>query len=151
MESNQKFNIRVYGLLIANNCVLVTDEFLWEKSVTKFPGGGLEWGEGIIDCLRREFKEELNIDIYNEKLFYLTDFFQLSLLDKNHQIISVYYLVSCNNYELIPVKLIAHDHVKQEHGSQIFRWLNLQALESKDFHFPIDKIVVEKVRKLYER
>ena len=52
------FNIRVYALLInEKNEVLITDEFRFGKEVTKFPGGGLHWGEGTIDCLQRECRE----------------------------------------------------------------------------------------------
>lgn len=29
----------------------------------KFPGGGLEYGEGVLECLHREFDEELNVKI----------------------------------------------------------------------------------------
>ncbi|MFN5439619.1 MAG: NUDIX hydrolase, partial [Bacteroidota bacterium] len=41
------FNIRVYGILISDdNQVLVSDEFIRGNYYTKFPGGGLEFGEG---------------------------------------------------------------------------------------------------------
>jgi 8-oxo-dGTP diphosphatase len=151
MVSDQKFNIRVYGLLLVNNCVLVSDEFLWGKSLTKFPGGGLEWGEGTIDCLRREFQEELGLAVTVEKLFYVTDFFQESLLDKDQQIISIYYRVSSLDHGAIPVKSTPHDHAVREHESQVFRWLALNEMKPEDFYFPIDKIVVQQLHKLYER
>jgi 8-oxo-dGTP diphosphatase len=149
MSTNQKFNIRVYGLLIVNGQLLVSDEFLWGKAITKLPGGGLEWGEGISDGLIREFNEELGITIKIEKLFYLNDFFQLSLVDKNHQIISIYYLVSTEKPDLIPVKDRAHDHPEAVHGSQVFRWIDLKSISASDFYFPIDKIVIEELNKLY--
>lgn len=149
MQTNQKFNIRVYGILLVNDCILVSDEHLWGKSLTKFPGGGLEWGEGIIDCLKREFKEELNLEINVEKLFYINDFFQLSQINKDHQIISIYYIVSSKNANEIVTKKNAHDHPVFEHGSQVFRWLELKCVSSDDFHFPIDKIVASHLQKLY--
>src|SRR5690554_7703301 len=88
------FNIRVYGILInEDNEVLLSDERRLGQKFTKFPGGGLELGEGIKDCLIREFKEELEIAIDVGTLFYLTDFYQKSAFGKNDQIISVYYFV----------------------------------------------------------
>ena len=57
------FNVRVYGILIHKENLLVSDEFIKGKLITKFPGGGLEFGEGTIDCVIREFMEELNLKI----------------------------------------------------------------------------------------
>ena len=58
------FNIRVYGILKdSQNRILVTDEFIRGNYFTKFPGGGLEFGEGTRDCLKREFKEEANLGV----------------------------------------------------------------------------------------
>ena len=58
MESN-RFNVRVYGLLLnEKEEILVTDEFRLGVLMMKFPGGGLEFGEGTIDCLRRECMED---------------------------------------------------------------------------------------------
>ena len=53
----KRFNVRVYGLLINHNQqLLVADEaFKSGQLATKFPGGGLELGEGLIDGLKREF------------------------------------------------------------------------------------------------
>ena len=59
----QRFNVRVYGLLM-NDCeqILVADEvFKNGNRATKFPGGGLELGEGTREGLAREFKEETGI------------------------------------------------------------------------------------------
>jgi hypothetical protein len=48
MDNSAKFNIRVYGLLINKQQeVLVTDEYRIGMYMTKFPGGGLEYGEGL--------------------------------------------------------------------------------------------------------
>src|SRR6266566_4559732 len=88
------FNLRVYGILLGeNNQVLVSDEFIRGKYYTKFPGGGLELGEGTRDCLKREFKEEMDLDVEVGEHIYTTDFFQVSAFNPDHQIISIYYLV----------------------------------------------------------
>ncbi|RZK13557.1 MAG: NUDIX hydrolase, partial [Flavobacterium sp.] len=49
------FNVRVYGVLINHdNQVLISDEQSGGRTFSKFPGGGLELGEGLIDALKRE-------------------------------------------------------------------------------------------------
>ena len=59
-----RFNVRVYGLLINDRSeVLISREIIQGMRVTKFPGGGLEFGEGIEDGLKREFIEELSLEV----------------------------------------------------------------------------------------
>src|SRR3981189_2606911 len=88
------FTIRVYGILLnKNKQVLVSDEHIRGKQYTKFPGGGLEFGEGTRDCLKREFMEEMNLDVRVTDHLYTTDFFQMSSFNPYHQIISIYYRV----------------------------------------------------------
>src|SRR5438067_57377 len=87
------FNVRVYGILIKEESVLITDECVYGQLITKFPGGGLQFGEGLIDCLKREFREELEMDIEVANHFYTTDFFQSSAFNEKQQVISIYYLV----------------------------------------------------------
>ncbi|MEO8111148.1 MAG: NUDIX domain-containing protein, partial [Ginsengibacter sp.] len=71
------FNIRVYGILINNEKqVLVSDEFIRGKYYTKFPGGGLEFGEGTRNCLVREFEEEMDLTVETADHIYTTDYFQ---------------------------------------------------------------------------
>ncbi|GAJ02545.1 unnamed protein product, partial [marine sediment metagenome] len=51
----QHFVVRVYGLIINDKKeVLLTDEYQLGMKMTKFPGGGLEFGEGPVDCIKRE-------------------------------------------------------------------------------------------------
>jgi 8-oxo-dGTP diphosphatase len=85
----KRFNIRVYGICIQGGKVLINEELIRGQKVIKFPGGGLDWGEGTIACLKREWREELAIDINVTGHFYTTDFFQDSAFD-NSQVISIY-------------------------------------------------------------
>lgn len=145
----KKFNIRVYGLLInSRDEILVSDEFRLGVFMTKFPGGGLKFGEGTIDCLKREFLEETGMNIEVSSHFYTTDFFQPTFyLDEVQQIISIYYFVKTENPESfsgISEKPFDFDIVKD--GAQKFRWLKLSVMSEKIFTLPIDKKVAEMIR-----
>lgn len=140
------FNIRVYGLLIHQGCVLVSDEQRFGKQFTKFPGGGLELGEGVKDCLIREFIEEVGIRIKVEDLFYLTDFFQKSAFNDKDQLISIYYFVSTN--ENLAINTVSDRFDFETNNQEVHRWVALSEIESRDFEFPIDKLVVEKLQAL---
>lgn len=139
-----RFNIRVYGLLFnEHNQILLVHEKINDFKFTKFPGGGLEFGEGIADCLIREFREETGLDIHDLRHFYTTDFFQTSAFKSNDQIISVYYKVYTNN-DWREVKL--HDH-EVNNGNRTeylrFEWVDMENLTSDKLTFPIDKLVGE--------
>ena len=140
----KSFNVRVYGLLInSNNELLLSDERRGGVSFTKFPGGGLEFGEGVTDALIREFSEELAIDVTVEDFFYVNDFFQVSAFNENHQLLSFYYFVKYNKCEEIGQETyqfpLLDDGEKQ-------RWVSINELSEDDFTFPIDQVVIEKLK-----
>lgn len=138
------FNIRVYGILInENDEVLLSDERRFGQEFTKFPGGGLELGEGMKDCLIREFKEELNLEIEVNELIYLTDFYQKSAFGLDDQIISVYYSVSSKDIESIEASRIPFDF--DGDAIESHRWKKRSELTEEDVTFPIDKLVVGKL------
>ncbi|WP_184542393.1 NUDIX domain-containing protein [Mucilaginibacter sp. FT3.2] len=137
------FNVRVYGLLLNDNDeLLISDEQEYGMQFTKFPGGGLELGEGLIDGLKREFMEECSLEIEVVGHFYTTDFFVKSAFNDS-QVISVYYLVRSISPLNLNTKTIAFDFDGEGEVLQSFRWVNLTALSIADFTFPTDKRVVE--------
>jgi 8-oxo-dGTP pyrophosphatase MutT (NUDIX family) len=128
------FNIRVYGLLINDrNEVLVTEEFRFGKQMIKFPGGGLHFGEGTIDCVKREFMEELNCNVEVVKHFYTIDYFQASAFNENHQLFSIYYIVQGNP------DLSGKENKPTKEEEQSFYWVSLSTISENDFTFPVDK------------
>jgi 8-oxo-dGTP diphosphatase len=147
-----RFNIRIYGVLIDNNKrVLVSDEYIRGGFFTKFPGGGLEFGEGTRDCLKREFKEETGLDVEIGEHIYTTDFFQISAFNNNDQIISIYYLVHGDASQLA-VKtdrfdFMPHQVSDPEGEAEVFRWIEWDALDESMMDLPIDKIVVSLIKK----
>jgi 8-oxo-dGTP diphosphatase len=147
MEHQGQFVIRVYGLIINDNKeVLVTDEFQLGHRMTKFPGGGLQFGEGPVDCLEREMQEECNGQIIKGiRHFYTTDFFQKALFYPNHQLISIYYTALLDGPAVFRVTDRKFDFPEEQNGSQSFRWVKIKLLDSSEFSFPIDKLVAEKL------
>ena len=148
----ERFNIRVYGILMDNNKnVLVSDEFVRGNYFTKFPGGGLELGEGTRDCLKREFKEETGLSVEIGKHLYTTDFYQPSAFRATDQIISIYYAVSCKDLSGLKTSLISFDISKNitenpTAAGESFRWVSWDNFSSDTVHLPIDKIVAELIK-----
>lgn len=153
----ERFNIRVYGILINDEKqVLVSDEFIRGQYYTKFPGGGLEFGEGTRDCLKREFMEELNLEVEVLDHLYTTDFFQESAFRPGDQIISIYYLVkpmqtisarlSDKKFDFDEEQLLRYEE-KQE--VETFRFIGWENLSAESVTLPIDKIVVELIKEKF--
>ena len=136
------FNVRVYGILINDGNLLVSDEYIKGKFITKFPGGGLEFGEGVADCVIREFKEELDLKIGIISHFYTTDFFVTSAFNTNSQVISIYYLVKAVEPMKFKISTKEFDFIKKP-GAQSFRWIPLDDIKESNFTFVIDKKIAE--------
>lgn len=135
---DKRFNIRVYGIWINKRNVLVNEEIIRGRKIIKFPGGGLNWGEGLTDCLKREWREELGITVDIVRHFYTTDFFQPSAFD-NSQVISVYYLVTGQ----VP------DNIVNTEANERTFWMSADNITANTFTLPIDKIVGEMLQKQF--
>ncbi len=131
------FNIRVYGIVIKDNHILLSDETIYGKFYTKFPGGGLEPGEGTRDCIKREFMEEMNWHVEAGEHLYTTDFYQQSAFNAAHQIISIYYLVNP-----LEDKEIQYSEEPAFFEMENYRWADISNLTEDSVTLPIDKIVV---------
>src|SRR4051812_8731866 len=151
------FNLRVYGILInPHHQLLVSDEYIRGQYYTKFPGGGLEFGEGTRDCLAREFMEEMNLKIEVGEHLYTTDYFQLSAFNHQHQIISIYYLVQA----LEPIRVRLSDKpfdfdsgqlaiYEQQKEIETFRFIDWENVSEDSVSLPIDKIVVRMLKERF--
>src|SRR5215470_3993457 len=147
-SSPGSFNIRVYGVLInEEKQVLVSDEYIRGSYYTKFPGGGLELGEGTRDCLEREFKEEMNLEVEIGEHLYTTDFYQVSAFNSAHQIISIYYYVSALEEITVPLRAKEFDFDEQQMEvynktkmTETFRFIEWKDFSEEKVTLPIDKI-----------
>jgi ADP-ribose pyrophosphatase YjhB (NUDIX family) len=143
-KKTKHITIRVYAIIInKKNEVLLSDEFRLGMKITKFPGGGLEFGEGTIGCLKREAKEEFGQEIEVLEHFYTTDYFQPAMHDDDLQVFSIYYLARFKDKVKFKISAKAFDFDKLDDGAQSFRWQAIKTLKIEDITLPIDKKVVE--------
>ncbi len=148
------FNIRVYGILINDQKqILVSDEFIRGNYYTKFPGGGLEIGEGTRDCLKREFREEMDLNVEIGDHIYTTDFYQKSAFNPHHQIISIYYYAKALEPITAPIRLKEFDFdeaqlkvYEKENEIETFRFIDWEVFTSDSVTLPIDKFVVNMLK-----
>jgi ADP-ribose pyrophosphatase YjhB (NUDIX family) len=153
------FNVRVYGILIdAERGLLVSDEFIRGKYYTKFPGGGLEFGEGTRECLRREFIEEMNLKIEVLDHLYTTDFYQESAFRPGDQIISIYYMVKALEPIAVRLSNIPFDFDEAQllayadkNEIETFRFIPLAKLSEDSVTLPIDQVVLTMIKEKYAR
>jgi 8-oxo-dGTP diphosphatase len=152
------FNIRVYGIHVSeDNQVLVSDEFIRGNYYTKFPGGGLEFGEGTRECLVREFMEEMNLQVEVKEHLYTTDFFQMSAFNPEHQIISVYYRVQPLEIIKVPLRPTPFEFDEKQlevyrttGETETFRMIPLEEFGEHSVSLPIDKVVADLVKSLFK-
>ena len=146
------FNVRVYGIMInEQKQVLVSDEYIRGGYYTKFPGGGLEFGEGTLECIIREWQEELSQQVEVVEHIYTTDFFQISAFDGTTQIISIYYLVKPISPFTAPILSQPFDFEIPEGVTEVegVRWINWDEFNSATVTLPIDKVVADLVKVKY--
>ncbi len=136
------FNVRVYGLIFnSENQVLLSDEFQLGTKMTKFPGGGLHFGEGTVECLQREAMEEFNQEIEVLEHFYTLDYFQPSMFYSEYQLLSIYYTARFKEQVKFKISTRPFDFPEMKNGNISFRWKSLNELTEDDLTLPIDKKV----------
>lgn len=148
------FNVRVYGILLGDNKqVLVSDEYIRGGYYTKFPGGGLEFGEGTRDCLKREFKEEMDLEVRIGDHIYTTDFFQMSAFTPDQQIIAIYYFAHALEPIKAPLRIKPFDFDEQQlevykrtGETETFRFIDWDNFSAEEITLPIDKIVANIIK-----
>jgi 8-oxo-dGTP diphosphatase len=150
------FTIRVYGILLnQHKQVLVSDEHIRGNYYSKFPGGGLELGEGTRDCLKREFMEEMNLRVEVGAHLYTTDYFQMSAFNPADQIIAIYYFAKALEPITAPIRTVPFDFDEREQKiyaekqqTETFRFIDWNDFSADSVTLPIDKIAAAMVKEL---
>src|SRR3989344_980797 len=118
---------------IITACVFLHKEgkaFIGKRSKTKsflpgkweLPGGHVEFGETLEECLRRELREEFDIEIILGKPYFE---FTYLMNDGNDHVIEVLYLAQMENPDQ-EIRLRAEDH-------EDYKWISEDEID-KYFH-----------------
>lgn len=134
-----KINVRAYAAVLKKRCVLALQEEYAGQQLLKFPGGGLEFGEGILDCLHREFEEELNLKIENLRHFHTQEEFLVSRFRPNEQLLTIYYIA-----EIVDVD----DLIIRDACIEKIEWVSLDS-EENPFPLPVDMIVFDLLKQKF--
>jgi ADP-ribose pyrophosphatase YjhB (NUDIX family) len=141
-----RFNLRVYALIIdENKRILLSDEYRFGHFFTKFPGGGVEANEGILTALKRELQEELSAEVLSSSFFYFNDFEQISAFDSTQSLVAFYYLVQVKEPEKIGTNVYPTPFSEETEKQ---RWVNIYDVNADDLTFPIDQLVLGKVKEM---
>lgn len=89
--------IRVAGILVKDDRILLVRHEKREKSYWLLPGGGVELGESAGEALVREFQEEVGLSIEVGKLVLVQDSIPPDL---HRQVLNLYFLVSAKKLDL---------------------------------------------------
>ncbi|HEY4540273.1 MAG TPA: NUDIX domain-containing protein [Faecalibacter sp.] len=137
---SKPFNVRVYALLEHQGKIMIIHEPFQNQLIYKFPGGGLEFGEGTRECLIREFKEELNLEVEIGEHFYTQDFFIQNAFDPTEQILMIYYCAQTTDVALENLKVMDED-------IQEVMWWDKKDLNPDRMTLATDKIVIDLYQK----
>ncbi len=85
--------IRVAGLLMVNNSILMVEHIKNGKTYWLLPGGGVNIGEEVKTALQRELKEELNLKCGVNDLLFVVE----SLSARGDHIIQPTYRIEAEN------------------------------------------------------
>lgn len=140
--NDKRFNVRVYGIVVYKGKILLSHENYKDREFTKFPGGGLEWGESTHECLVREFKEELKIDVEPGFLFHVTESFQQSKFYPEDQVLGIYFLVNSEEFDRIKTK--ERNSTNPDKG-ETFEWVGLNDFKIERLNFDSDREAAAKL------
>ncbi|MCU4706597.1 NUDIX hydrolase [Mycoplasma sp. CSL7503-lung] len=141
IEKNKKFKLRVGAILIHENRLLVAydDENNYYQYL---PGGKVDFGESFEECIKRELKEELDLNVNSLQEFCLYEgFFFNKYVKKDFHEISMYYLVKSN----IEPWFNQEDVVFYEENRKLtFKWIEIEKLDEYNV---LPKKIIDKIKK----
>ncbi len=127
------------GAFIHHNFDGVTKVFLPKRAATKkfmpgiyeFPGGHIEFGEEMVEGLKREVREELEMEITVGDPFYVFDY--KNPIKGSHSIEVIYFATFVNSIEEIKIHEGDHDNFGWFSEKEIEKIAEHKSREDKEF------------------
>ena len=116
------------GLAIKNNKLLVSEGFDKVRNETFYRclGGGIEFLEKSEEALKREFLEEINVDITVKNFLGISENILTYQGNKSHELILFYSIeISGENYQ-------EEYKVIDDHGETIAKWIEIDEFKNKN-------------------
>jgi len=124
----------VKALILHQNKVLLVKEVIDGEIVYDFPGGGLEYGESLIQALKREVKEEIGLEV---KVKGVVGAWSFIVKGSQTQAVLIGYQCSLKDTDNLTIDL-SHNPAKNEHIVDTL-WVDLDELITqgeKKYHLP---------------
>jgi phosphoglycolate phosphatase len=136
-QEAEQMPVVTVGALIFNDAgnVLMVRTHKW-SNLWGIPGGKIKWGEDSIAALRREIKEETNLDIMNIEFILVQDCIHSKEFYRDAHFVLLNYTA----------RAVGSTEVKLNDEAREFGWLSVQDALKKDINHPT-RILLEAVAK----
>jgi ADP-ribose pyrophosphatase YjhB (NUDIX family) len=127
------------GALIFNdaNEVLMVRTHKW-SNLWGIPGGKVKWGESSEDALRRELKEETNLDVADIRFILVQDCIHSKEFYREAHFVLLNYTCRC----------VGRPEVKLNDEAREFRWVSIPQAVPMPINQPTRKLLLEVARQL---
>ena len=125
--------IATVGALISDGTgrVLMIRTQKW-SNLWGIPGGKIKWGEGSVDALRREIKEETNLEVTDIEFVLVQDCIHSKEFYRDAHFVLLNYTCRC----------IGDPQVKLNDEAREFRWVTLEEAMGMELNLPTRKLVL---------
>lgn len=145
-KNNNTFKMRVGCIIKNGDKILVTYDS--PDSYRYLPGGKVEFGESVFDTVKREIKEELNIDVLDVKELFVDEVFYFSNFSNTnvHELCFYFEIKIALNQEISKDKFSTFENNRELY----FEWLTLDEINKIDFRPHSVKDVLSNFPKQFE-
>ena len=124
---SENIRVRIAVVIPKDNEILLVRHSKKGRNYWLIPGGGVDYGETIQDCARREIKEETNLDIKLIKLLFISE--SVSVEHGRH-LLNLTFLGQASN-PMDEIKVLSDERVQEA------RFVPVDKLDKIELHPPI--------------
>jgi 8-oxo-dGTP pyrophosphatase MutT (NUDIX family) len=127
-SDNKVFNLRVAGIWIENGHVLI--HRLASDTIWSLPGGRIKFNEESYVSLKREFNEELGIEVEIDQMMWTVENFFTYKGNDIHEV-GLYYKIKSENKL---TNSMNESFYGKEGNRLIFKWVSIETLEETELY-----------------